>query len=527
MIRTEPAEHHILKRLPLQAITQRLSLRRLSLAGVAQLQQSIHQCGFLETFPLLVFALDDGTSQLMDGNHRFEAARAVGITCVPCLVTTRLSERERYTLAVRANRAAETVVPSTLVSTAEFVWMRLAEGYTQQEIAEMLGWKRGAVSNYARLQEIDRRAWTIIATTCEQRVATLREQTVAPVATSGAFPENLLREILPMCGEQQYELVQALANETMTKHRFTERAHAYRCRNEMARFACQSLGNLGDVLSATLQEEISSGAYDADWNTPDRPKLHKLLASLRDDWERKHRIHLIHGDFSTEVARIGDGSIDLILTDPPSNLAREQTFALAGRTPLSQDVGSWDTYAEDEFLALFAVWAREWARILRDRGSGYVFTADRYLSHLRAALETAGLHVKAPIVWHKTNPGTQVVKTNFRSSVEYLLFFTKGEGGHTFNWQGENAMHNFPETPICGGSERLVDGKGHTLHPTQKPEQVLHHFLEISSNRGDTVFDGFAGVGSTGKVAKEAGRKFIGIEQDRTYFQAMQRRLAE
>ena len=43
----------------------------------------------------------------------------------------------------------------------------------------------------------------------------------------------------------------------------------------------------------------------------------------------------------------------------------------------------------------------------------------------------------------------------------------------------------------------------------------------------DKLFDGFAGVGTTAKVAKDGGRKFIGIEQDHSYFEAMQRRLAE
>lgn len=88
-------------------------------------------------------------------------------------------------------------------------------------------------------------------------------------------------------------------------------------------------------------------------------------------------------------------------------------------------------------------------------------------------------------------------------------------------------MHNHIETPICGGNERLVDSRGETLHPTQKPEQLLRHFMEISSHRGEVVFDGFAGVGTVGKVAKDLGRVFIGIEQDPRYVEAMQRRLAQ
>jgi DNA modification methylase len=252
-----------------------------------------------------------------------------------------------------------------------------------------------------------------------------------------------------------------------------------------------------------------------------------MLGALRDEWERKHSMHLIHGDFYTEVAAFGEGCIDLILTDPPYNIARENEFELEGRSNISQDSGMWDKYDEEEFIALFDLWARQWARILRRQGSGYVFTSDHAISDLRRALRRAGLHVKATITWHKTNPGTQVVQTNYKSSVEYLLFFTKGQGGHTFNWQGENEMHNHIETPICGNPERLVDAKGKILHPTQKPESLLRHFVEISSNRGDTVFDGFAGTGTCGKVAREMGRKFIGIEQEQAYFDAMQRRLAE
>jgi DNA modification methylase len=237
-------------------------------------------------------------------------------------------------------------------------------------------------------------------------------------------------------------------------------------------------------------------------------------------------VQLLHGDFYVEVKNVADESIDLILTDPPYNVANEREFILEGRSNISQDFGTWDKYEHKAYLALFPIWAREWARILRLHGSGYVFSSDKYNSYLRSDLEDAGLHVKATIVWHKTNPGTQVIKTNFKSSVEYILFFTKGEGGHTFNWQGENEMHNHIELPICQGNERLVDAKGYTLHPTQKPESLLSHLLAVSSQPGDTVFDGFAGVGSVAAACMNLGRKFTGIEQDATFFEAMQRRIA-
>jgi DNA modification methylase len=59
------------------------------------------------------------------------------------------------------------------------------------------------------------------------------------------------------------------------------------------------------------------------------------------------------------------------------------------------------------------------------------------------------------------------------------------------------------------------------IHPTQKPIEVLRYFIELCSREGDTVFDPFAGSGSTGLAAKESNRKYILIEQDPKMFTKM------
>ncbi len=82
-------------------------------------------------------------------------------------------------------------------------------------------------------------------------------------------------------------------------------------------------------------------------------------------------------------------------------------------------------------------------------------------------------------------------------------------------------MHNFIETPICNGPERLKEPH----HPTQKPVKVLEHIINIASNKGNVVFDPFMGVGSTGVAALNLDRKFIGIEIDKKYFKAAEKRL--
>lgn len=517
--------------IPLDRIVSRLPVRRLSTRGVARIIDSMQRSGFLENYPLIVVPLGDGTYQLIDGNHRYEAAKALGLAMVPCVVKDEMPEGDMYKLALESNSAAETIVPSTLVTYAEFIWQRAKEAHTQEEIAKMMGWSRVKVSQYALLEKIEKQVWNIIATTFDTNVATTEDDDVAKSATTVAFTEGLLRSILDIEPSQQLELVQALANpkekERITKGKFKTLAESYKARNEMKAHALALLGDLGESFTTQLLDAIYSGAYDADWKNEKHPKLHKLIASIRDEWERKNSIHLVHGDFYEAVKKVGDSSIDLILTDPPYNVASERVFTLEGRSNISQDFGEWDKYSSEEFIALFDVWAAEWARILRDGGSGYVFTSDLYLHDLRKALTKAGLAVHIPIIWHKPNPAPQMITTTFQSTVEYILFFVKGKD-YTFHWQGHaGEMHNHINAPVCGGKERLTDAKGDTLHPTQKPEQVIRHFMEISSNRGDTVFDGFMGVGTTGAAAKHMGRKFIGIEQDKMFYDAATRRLAE
>ena len=84
-------------------------------------------------------------------------------------------------------------------------------------------------------------------------------------------------------------------------------------------------------------------------------------------------------------------------------------------------------------------------------------------------------------------------------------------------------MHNFIESPICMGKERVRN----PVHPTQKPLKVLNHLIKLATKPGDLVFDPFMGVGSTGVAALRLGRRFIGIEIDPLYFKAATKRIEE
>jgi len=89
---------------------------------------------------------------------------------------------------------------------------------------------------------------------------------------------------------------------------------------------------------------------------------------------------------------------------------------------------------------------------------------------------------------------------------------------------GENHGTRYPKS-ILHASRNFSAQQ--TVHPTQKPTNLLNWLIMTYSNPSDTVLDFTMGSGSCGVSAKMTGRSFIGIEQEKEYFDIAQRRIAE
>jgi site-specific DNA-methyltransferase (adenine-specific)/modification methylase len=226
---------------------------------------------------------------------------------------------------------------------------------------------------------------------------------------------------------------------------------------------------------------------------------------------------IAHNDSKEYIKTIPSGSVDLILTDPPYNLSGYSTgnMKFDWRKEINNDVANWD---KADFRP--ADWLMEFQRILKPTGNIFAFTSYNLLGKWHEAFDPV-FDTFQFMVWHKTNPVPKLRRAGFLNSCELIVCLWNK--GHTWNFSTQKEMHNFMESSICMGRERLKDPS----HPTQKPVKILKRIIDLASNAGDVVFDPFMGVGSTGVAALETGRKFIGVEIDKRYFNAAARRLKE
>jgi site-specific DNA-methyltransferase (adenine-specific)/modification methylase len=182
------------------------------------------------------------------------------------------------------------------------------------------------------------------------------------------------------------------------------------------------------------------------------------------------------------------------------------------RADINNDVAAWDKNFDpiklkDEFI-----------RVLAPTGNLFAFCSYNMVGRWHEIFDPI-FDTFQVFIWHKTNPVPKFRKAGFLNSCEMILCMWNK--GHTWNFGNQHEMHNFFESPICMGQERVDNPK----HPTQKPVKLLKHLIKIASNENDIVLDPFMGVGSTGIAAIEMNRRFIGIELEKGYFEAAKKRL--
>jgi len=228
--------------------------------------------------------------------------------------------------------------------------------------------------------------------------------------------------------------------------------------------------------------------------------------------------------YETGIKRIPDGSIDLILTDPPYGVTD----------------CPWDIRPDLDFI-----W-KEFNRVLKPNGAAVVTATQPFATDL---INANRKWFRYDLVWVKSNPVgfLNSHRMPMRQHELVLVFYRRLPA---YNPQ---MMHGAPRVArqLKGAEDRgsgvyrktrkiTYEHEGHyptsilpfkkegaskSRHPTQKPLALFEYFIKTYSNPGEVVFDPFMGSGTTALAAMKTERHYIGFEKDEFYYISVLKRL--
>lgn len=197
------------------------------------------------------------------------------------------------------------------------------------------------------------------------------------------------------------------------------------------------------------------------------------------------------------MKRIPDGSIDLIVTDPPY-LINYSRHVKGHRFE--------NNILNDNNPELISKYIKECYRILKDDSAMYMFTSHKTVDFFKQELENTGFNVKNMIIWDKQRQGMGDTSTVFGFQYELIFFVSKGQP--KIKGKRLSDIWSFPK--VVGRNQ---------VHQNQKPIELIKRCVKKHSNEGDVVFDGFMGSGTTAIACLNTNRNYIGFELDKTYYE--------
>jgi modification methylase len=244
---------------------------------------------------------------------------------------------------------------------------------------------------------------------------------------------------------------------------------------------------------------------------------------------------LLLGDCIHHMRMLPPASIHCVFADPPYNLQLQGQLRRPDESVVDGVDDDWDRFTDfAEYDRFTREWLTECRRVLRKDGTLWVIGSYHNIFRIGSILQDLGFWVLNDIIWRKSNPMPNFRGRRFTNAHETLIWAARGQDSrYRFNYQAMKTANDDLQMrsdwfiPVCGGPERLRNQHGLKLHPTQKPEAMLHRVLLASTAPEDVVLDPFSGTGTTAVVAKRLRRHFIGIERHPAYVEAAWARLAK
>jgi len=240
------------------------------------------------------------------------------------------------------------------------------------------------------------------------------------------------------------------------------------------------------------------------------------------------------GDCVELMSRLESESVDCIFADPPYNLQLRRDLRRVDGSVYHGVREEWDSFESFEAYDAFTEsWLGQARRLLKPTGTIWVMGTYHSIYRVGRIMQDMGFWILNEVIWEKVGAAPNFRGVRFANHHEVLIWAQPYRGGrYRFNYQllkqmnGGRQMGSVWRLPICRGRERLRDESGRALHPTQKPEALVERVLLASTVEGDCVLDPFGGTGTTAVVASRLCRRWIVIESNERYVEAIKRRLA-
>jgi modification methylase len=247
-------------------------------------------------------------------------------------------------------------------------------------------------------------------------------------------------------------------------------------------------------------------------------------------------VRILVGDCVAEMSKLPAESVDLVFADPPYNLQLRGDLKRPDDSRVDAVDDDWDKFlsfsAYDDFTR---AWLLACRRVMKPAATLWVIGSYHNIFRVGTILQDLGFWILNDVIWRKSNPMPNFRGRRFTNAHETLIWAAREAGAkaYTFNYEALKAGNEDVQVrsdwtlPLCTGEERLKNVDGKKLHPTQKPETLLARVILSSSRPDDLVLDPFCGTGTTGAVAKQLRRGFIGVEREAEYAAAAERRMAQ
>lgn len=215
------------------------------------------------------------------------------------------------------------------------------------------------------------------------------------------------------------------------------------------------------------------------------------------------KIDLRQGDCLELMKDIPDGSVDMILTDPPYGMDYQSNRRTATH--------KFAKIANDKGLEWVDGFIDECHRVMAEKSAIYFFASWHNLDYFKVAIERR-FKLKSVIVWVKNNHGSGDLNGGYAPKHEFVFYATKGR-----------VLNRGKRIPDVMEFDKIPSAK--LMHPTEKNISMLEVFVNQHSDLGMTILDPFMGSGTTGVACLNTGRNFIGMEMDAGYFEIAKNRI--